>query len=499
MAQIIRPKGDAYQHLAGYGYAPNYYEHQKTIKLAPGRGSVTGRVLLEGRAIQIPDVLADPEYTLTETQHLGGYRTHLGVPLLREGSPIGVIILSRSTVRPFDDKQIELVTTFADQAVIAIENVRLFDEVQARTLELSESLEQQTATSGLLHIIASSPTNLQPVLDAVAETAARICGANDATMRLVDGNLLRLTAHYGHIPTQETTPRDRSTVQGRAVIDRRTIHVNDVAAEPDHEFPTGKALAQRYGFRTALAAPLLREGIASGAILIRRTEVRPFTESQIKLLETFAAQAAIAIDNTRLFQEVQARTRELTQSVEELRALGEVTQAVSSTLDLQTLLDTIVAKATQLSGTEAGVIYVFDEASRQFEPRATYGMTPDMIAVINEHHADFSEAVHQATQRREPDQVADLQPSSRATNWSCVSVIAPVWWFPCSPPIRSWGLWWSAARRQASSRRTRSSYCRLSLRNRYWRSRMPGCSRDRGQEPPARRWRASTSRSSSPA
>ena len=143
-------------------------------------------------------------------------------------------------------------------------------------------------------------------------------------------------------------------------------------------------------------------------------EVRPFTDKQIELVETFADQAVIAIENVRLFDEVQARTRELTQSVEELRALGEVTQAVNSTLDLQTVLDTIVAKATQLSGTEAGVIYVFDEANRQFQLRATYGMTADMIAVIKEHHADFSEAVRAATQRREPDQVADLQPSSRA-------------------------------------------------------------------------------------
>jgi signal transduction histidine kinase len=160
--------------------------------------------------------------------------------------------------------------------------------------------------------------------------------------------------------------------------------------------------------------PLLRDGRAIGAIVIYRIEPGTFADKQLALLQTFADQAVIAIENARLFDEVQARTRELTQSVEELRALGEVTQAVSSTLDLQILLDTIVAKATQLSGTEAGVIYVFDEASRQFQLRATHGMTTEMIAVITEHHADFSEAVRAATQRREPDQVADLQPSSRA-------------------------------------------------------------------------------------
>jgi signal transduction histidine kinase len=197
-------------------------------------------------------------------------------------------------------------------------------------------------------------------------------------------------------------------VHGRAVIDRRTIHVNDVAAEPDHEFPTGKALAQRYGFRTALAAPLLREGIASGAILIRRTEVRPFTESQIKLLETFAAQAAIAIDNTRLFQEVQARTRELTQSVEELRALGEVMQAVNSTLDLQTVLSTIVTKAVQLSGTDAGAIYVFEEAQQLFRLRATFGFSEELIAAVEDQRLGASDAIRQATQDKQPQEISDI-------------------------------------------------------------------------------------------
>jgi GAF domain-containing protein len=408
-AAIHRPKGEVYPYVASYGYSREYDEYRRDHPIVPTRGSVLGRAVLEGRAIQVADVQTEPNYALIEAVRIGGFRTVLGVPLMRNGTPIGVIMLTRSQVHPFTDKQVELVTTFADQAVIAIENVRLFDEVQARTRELSESLEQQTATSGLLHIIASSPTNLQPVLDAVAETAARICGANDATIRLVDGKLLRLTAHYGHIPTQDTTrPLDRGTVHGRAVIDRRTIHVNDVAAEPDHEFPTGKALAQRYGFRTALAAPLLREGIASGAILIRRTEVRPFTESQIKLLETFAAQAAIAIDNTRLFQEVQARTRELTQSVEELRALGEVMQAVNSTLDLQTVLSTIVTKAVQLSGTDAGAIYVFEEAQQLFRLRATFGFSEELIAAVEDQRLGASDAIRQATQDKQPQEISDI-------------------------------------------------------------------------------------------
>src|SRR5215211_3768729 len=198
---------------------------------------------------------------------------------------------------------------------------------------------------------------------------------------------------------------------GRTALEAKTIHIPDVLEDAEYTWAESIKLG---GYRTMLGVPLMREGIPVGVFSLTRQEVRPFTDKQIELVETFADQAVIAIDNIRLFEEVQARTRELTQSVEELRALGDVTQAVTSTLDLQTVLDTIVAKATQLSGTEAGVIYVFDEADRQFRVSATYGMTPDMIALIREHHADFSEAVSAATQRREPDQVPDLQPSSRA-------------------------------------------------------------------------------------
>ena len=206
-------------------------------------------------------------------------------------------------------------------------------------------------------------------------------------------------------------PPGRGTIPGRTVLEARPVHIPDVLSDPEYIWKESQRLG---GFRTALGVPLLREGIPIGALSLTRSSVRPFSEKQIELVETFADQAVIAIENVRLFDEVQARTRELTQSVEELRALGDVTQAVNSTLDLQTVLDTIVARATQLSGTEAGAIYVFDEVTRQFQLRAIYGMTTDMIAVIKDHHADFSEAVRAATQRRKPDQVPDLQPTSRA-------------------------------------------------------------------------------------
>ena len=262
-----------------------------------------------------------------------------------------------------------------------------------------------------------STFDLQVVLDTLAKSAARLCEADQASINRAQDDAFEMVASYGYAPEHKAymdtrlIPSGRGSVVGRVVLEGGIVHISDVLSDPEFKMTEAARLS---GNRTMLGVPLLREGKPIGVVNLMRKAVRPFTERQIELATTFADQAVIAIENVRLFEEVQTRTRELTQSVEELRALGEVTQAVSSTLDLQTLLDTIVAKATQLSGTEAGVIYVFDEASSQFELRATYGMTVDMIAVIKEHHADFSEAVRLATQRRGPDQVANLQPSSRA-------------------------------------------------------------------------------------
>src|SRR5262249_18076491 len=175
-AQILRPTGKdaSYYSAASYGHTPEFNELARGQTYAPGRGGVVGRVLLERKSVQIPDVLADPEYAFPHFARIGGYRTILGVPLLRQGVPIGVLGMHRTAVRPFTEKQIELVGTFADQAVIAIENVRLFDEVQARTRELTEALEQQTATSEVLQVISSSPGELEPVFQAMLENGTRI-------------------------------------------------------------------------------------------------------------------------------------------------------------------------------------------------------------------------------------------------------------------------------------------------------------------------------------
>ena len=226
------------------------------------------------------------------------WRTILLVPLRQQGEIIGTLNARRTEVRPFTPTQIKLLETFANQAVIALENVRLFNE-------LKESLEQQTATSEILGVIASSPTDIQPVLDVVAENAARLCDANNAVIRRVDGDKLRVVARYGPMPAAPTlAPINRRLPPGRAIIERQTIHVHDVAAEFEDVPESPHRLT---GTRTLLVTPLLREDVAIGAINIRRTEVRPFTEKQIALLETFAKQAVIAIENVRLFQELRKK------------------------------------------------------------------------------------------------------------------------------------------------------------------------------------------------
>ncbi len=412
LGAICRLDGELYRVAAGYNMPPDLKAWLEENPISPGRGTAIARVGLEHRTVHIPDVLADPEYTYAAPR-VWGHRTLLAVPMLREEVPIGAFSLQRKEARPFTEKEIELVTTFADQAVIAIENVRLFRELQARNRDLTEALEQQTATSEILRVISSSPTDIQPVLDAVAENAARLCDSIDAQIFRIDGDIMRIVASIGPftatIPPDEPYPITRGSVTGRAVVERRTIHVHDLAAESEEEFPVGKAFQRRFGHHTMLATPLLREGNPLGVIAIFRTEVRPFSDKQIALIQTFADQAVIAIENVRLFQELQTRTRELARSVEELKALGEVGQAVSSTLDLQTVLTTVVSRAVQLSGTNGGAIYEYDEAAQEFHLRATYRMEEELVEMLREAPIRLGQgATGQVVATRAPVQVPDI-------------------------------------------------------------------------------------------
>ena len=313
-----------------------------------------------------------------EFQQQFGPQTRLATPLLRQGVPIGSVLVRRTEIRPFTDKQIALLKTFADQAVIAIENARLFEESQQRNRDLTEALEQQTATSEILRVIASSPTDIQPVLDTVAENAARLCEASDVLIRRVDGDVLAVVAHYGQIPHMseaDSTTLSRGSVSGRAVIDRQTIHIHDLAAEAKDEFPVGVALAQRFGYRTTLVTPLMRQDVPIGAIIIRRMEVRPFTDKQIDLLKTFADQAVIAIENVRLFKELEERNAELREALEHQTATAEVLGIISrSPTDVQPVLDAIVESAARVCGIDDVVLRLRE--GNTMVSRAHFGPIP---------------------------------------------------------------------------------------------------------------------------
>jgi signal transduction histidine kinase/putative methionine-R-sulfoxide reductase with GAF domain len=410
--------GDVYRLAARHGFSRESEEYLKQHPFSPDKGYAAGRALLERRVVHIPDVLADPEYTWHEGQRITGNRTVLAVPLLREGNLVGAISVMRKVPQPFTAKQIELVSTFADQAVIAIENVRLFDEVQARSRELSESLEQQTATAEVLDVISRSTSDIQPVLDAIVRISRHLCSADHAMVFRLHRGKYHVAASHGSEPDfvryiqENPISPGHGTLTGRTALEQRTIYIQDALTDPSYEW---REAALRGKYRTTLGVPLLRGGETIGVIALVSKEVKAFTDKQIKLVETFADQGVIAVENARLFNEVQTRTEELAKSVEELRALGEVSQAVNSTLDLQTVLSTIVAKAVQLSATDGGAIYVFDQDTREFQLRATHGTDEAVIAAIREQGIRTDERIiARATAQRAPVQIADLlkEPSS---------------------------------------------------------------------------------------
>jgi signal transduction histidine kinase len=288
----------------------------------------------------------------------------------------------------------------------------LEQKVEARTRELTETLEQQTATSEILRVISSSPTDVQPVFQTILENATRLCEANIAALFLYDGEVLRTAAHHNVSPEvaeylKEARLRpSRETTTRRAALERKIVHAADLQNDPEYSLPE---LHRIEGARTVLSVPMLRENALVGVITTWRREVRPFTDKQIALVKTFADQAVIAIENVRLFQELQARTRELTRSVEELKALGEIGQAVSSTLDLDTVLPTIVSRAVELSGTHGGIIYEYDEATEEFHLRASHGIEAEVVETLRATPVRLGEgATGQAAATRAPVEVPDI-------------------------------------------------------------------------------------------
>ena len=394
------------------GFSPEFAELLKRDPIKLTRGTISGRTLLEGKVVHILDVATDPEYTWTAAKTIGRLHTGLGVPLLRDKNPVGVIALARHTVRPFTEKQIELVTTFANQAVIAIENARLFEQVQARTRELQETLDYQTAISEVLNVISRSPSDVQPVLDVILQTAVRLCDADGGTIarerdrRFFRSGQVGFSTEFMELMAREPVEPSRGTITGRTLIEGKVVQILDAEADPDYTWREAQQLGQ---LRTLLGVPLLRDKAVIGVIALIRRSVRPFTDKQIELVTTFADQAVIAIENARLFQEVQTRTSDLARSVEELQALGEVSQSVNSTLDLKTVLETIVTKAVQLSRTDAGAIYVYSRQADRFRLRATYGMSPELIAAISHQAIRLEDpGMGDAARARQPIQTEDL-------------------------------------------------------------------------------------------
>ena len=312
---VFRREGEFYNSVAYYNYPREFQEFHESHPITPGRGTAVGRTALEGKTVQIVDILADPEYTFTEAQKLGRGRATLAVPLLREATPIGALALQRTEPRPYTPKQIELVETFAAQAVIAIENTRLLTE-------LRQSLQQQTATADVLKVISRSTFDLQTVLDTLLKSAARLCQADHSFIFLREGDVYRCASGSGDIPEwidylkQQTIRPGRGTIAARTALEGRTVHIPDVLADPEYTFLEAQ---RRGGYRTALGVPLLREGISIGVMVLTRPTVRPFEPNHVVLVTTFADQAVIAIENIRLFESVEARTRELAKSLDDLR------------------------------------------------------------------------------------------------------------------------------------------------------------------------------------
>jgi len=375
---VWRPEGDLLRCVARYEMTPE----GRVVRASSGEtvdtDSLVGRAVRERQILRVGDATESPAVPVKyrERARTRGYRSLLAVPMVHEGLAVGGITVVRPTASDFSDQEVQLVKTFADQAVIAIENVRLFTELETRNRDLTEALDRQTATAEILRVISRSQTEVQPVFEAIVDNAMRLFRAWAAAIVQSDGQLLHLIAVRGGRPELDQYLREQSpwsihgpTPVARSIVQRTVIHVPDTELDR-FEDEAIREIRRRGGMRSILAAPMLRNGQPIGGIWVARAEAGSFSPTQIALLQTFADQAVIAIENARLLSELQERTQELTRSVDQLTALGEVGRAVSSTLDLETVLTTIVSRAVELSGLDEGVVFEYDEGEEAFVQRA---------------------------------------------------------------------------------------------------------------------------------
>ncbi len=381
-------------------------------------GSLGGRVIRRRTVVQISDVLEDTTYAYKNTWEASGLRSVLGVPMLRDGEPIGVIAVARREPGSFSEHQVDLLETFADQAVIAIENVRLFKELQARNRELTEALDTQTATSEILRTISRSRTDVQPVFDAIAESALRLLRGWGALVVRFDGRLMHAAAIRGGVPGSADAlrarfprPLQRGEFAAEIILDREVKQIVDVESA---DVPQAlRAGARERGWRANLGVPMLHHGEPIGMITVTRAAPGAYAPHEVELLKTFADQAVIAIENARLLAELQARTADLTRSVDELTALGEVGRALSSTLDLETVLQTIVTRAVEIAGTAGCAIWEYDEPHGEFRLRASHYADASDVAVMQALGRTTTIPIGQGVtshvvDRREPVQIHDI-------------------------------------------------------------------------------------------
>jgi GAF domain-containing protein len=374
--------GGALRAVADTQRAPLAYKEARKRKprLPPAPDGPVGRVLVTKQVVHIADLKALQSYhehhpTVVDAVELAGFRTALGVPLMRDNELIGVINIMRQEVRPFSDKQIKLVENFAAQAVIAIENCRLLNELRQRTDDLTESLEQQTATSEVLQIISSSPGELEPVFNTMLQNAVQICDARFGNLALFDGRNVRVAAMHNAPPEFEKlrrkdpiVPLDRS-LYGTLVRAKKRLHISDMTTEEPY---ASSALVKVAGARTTLAVPMLKEGELIGAINIYRQEVQPFTDKQVELLENFAAQAVIAIENTRLLNELRQRTDDLSESLEQQTATSEVLKVISSSPgELEPVFSKMLENAVRICEAKFGIMFGFNNGA--FRALSSYG------------------------------------------------------------------------------------------------------------------------------